>query len=137
MGNRKFRWMAEHVLLRYPFLHLRGRIPPSKKQQTSEIYKACFDISQRVQFFFVVTQRNKKPQLGICHRPVGLLTCRLYGRHTCELYGRLVCKPYNLIAHKLGKYHICYGNPTIYKHELRLKACVLQNTARYVFSRSK
>ncbi len=27
------------------FLHLRGRIPPSKKQQTSEIYKACFDIS--------------------------------------------------------------------------------------------
>ena len=58
------------------FLHLRGRIPPSKKQQTSEIYKACFDISQRVQHFFTVTQRNKNPQFIICHRPADLPAIR-------------------------------------------------------------
>ena len=61
----------------YPFLFLEGRIPPSKKQQ-----------------FY------------ICHRPVGLLSCRLYGRHTCGLY--------SFIAHKLDNRHIaylCYGSP--------------------------
>lgn len=42
-------------------LHLRGRIPPSKKQQTSEIYKTSFDISQRMQHFFAVMQRSKNP----------------------------------------------------------------------------
>ena len=52
------------------FLHLRGGIPPSKKQQ-----------------FY------------ICHRPVGLLTCRLYGRHTCKLY--------SLLAHKFDKPTYC------------------------------
>lgn len=85
------------VLLSVSFLG--ERIPPSKKQQTSEIYKACFDISQRVQHFFAVTQRNKNQQFYICHRPVGLLTCRLYGRHACELY--------DLITHKLDKPPYC------------------------------
>ena len=30
--------MAEHGLLSYPFLHLRGRIPPSKKQKLAIWY---------------------------------------------------------------------------------------------------
>ena len=37
MGYRKSRRMAEHGLLRYPFLHLRGRVPPSKKQKISNM----------------------------------------------------------------------------------------------------
>ena len=42
---------------------------------------------------------SKKLQFCICHRPVGLLTGWLYGRHTCKLY--------SLIAHKLDKPPYC------------------------------
>ena len=62
MGNRKFRQMAEHGLLRYPFFAFERGNPSLK--ETAIIYL---------------------PQTG-------LLTCRLYGRHTCKLYSLLAHK---------------------------------------------
>ena len=123
--------------------------------QTSEIDKACFGISQRVQHFFAVTQRNKNQQSSIYHRPVCLLTCRLYGRHTCKLY--------SLIAYKFDKPSYCLpmlwqslhlqatnknfglvffrtqqGMFSAAPNELsRFKLDVRRNIARYVLSNSK
>ena len=98
---------------------------------------------------------SKKQQFYICHRPVGLLTCRLYGRHTCKLY--------SLIAYKFDKPSYCL--PMLWQslhlqatnknfglvffrtqqglfsaalNELsRFKLDVRRNMARYVLSNSK
>ena len=126
MGNRKLRRIVEHRQLAIRFFFLEGRIPPSKKQQ-----------------FY------------ICHRLVGLLSCRLCGRHTCKLY--------SLIAYKFDKPSYCLpmlwqslhlqatnknfglvffrtqqGMFSAAPNELsRFKLDVRRNMARYVLSNSK
>ena len=98
---------------------------------------------------------SKKQQFYICHRPVGLLSCRLYGRHTCKLY--------SLIAYKFDKPSYCLpmlwqslhlqatnknfglvffrtqqGMFSAALNELsRFKLDVRRNMARYVLSNSK
>ena len=117
MGNRKLRRIVEHRQLCYPFF-LEGRIPPSKKQQ-----------------FY------------ICHRPVGLLTCRLYSLIAYKFDKPSYCLPMlwqSLHLQATNKnfgfvfFRTQQGMFSAALNELsRFKLDVRRNMARYVLSNSK
>ena len=154
MGNRKFRRMAEHVLLRYPFFAFERKNPSLKEIANDRD-------TQNLLWYFTASAaflrgNAKKQKNAIWNIPQ---TSRLADlpaiRHACELY--------SLIAHKLDKLLYCLpmlwqshqlqttnwnfrlvsfltqqGMFSAARNELsRFKLDVRRNMARYVLSNSK
>ena len=131
MGTRKLRRMAEHGLLSYPFLHLRGRIPPSKKQKLAIWYFSQTDLH------------------------AGLQTCGLYDWPACGPYSLIAHKlgklPYYLPIlwqsrrlqttnwnFRLVFFWTQQGMFSAAPNELScFKLDVRRNMARYILSNSK
>ena len=102
MGNWKFRRIAEHGLLRYPYFAFE-RENPSLKETANER-----DIQSLLWYFIAsavfLCGNAKKQKSAIWYFSQTDLHADL---QTCGLYGRPACEPYSLIAHKLGKLPYC------------------------------